>query len=68
MFKFINSFRGIVLFIAVEIILVCFWIGLEYILDGKIVSQHSDEVMCFILCMFITNKILEYMESEKNAK
>lgn len=50
--------KYIVFAIVVMIITFC-WIGLEYCLDGEIISQHSDSIFALLLGYFITNWIDE---------
>lgn len=50
-----------ILYISIAIILTIFWIGLEWILDGKIISQDSDTVICLGLSWFIVDKINYFM-------
>lgn len=54
--------KYIIIYPIVNIILCCFWVGLEYILDGQVISLHSDTIMCLIMSWFITEKICEYIE------
>ena len=61
MFKFLEDFKGIILYTIILIILCCFWVGLEYVLDGRVVSLHSDTIMCFILSWLVTDKVYGFL-------
>lgn len=66
MFKFLQTFKGLCIYIAILVILETSWIGLEYILDGRIVSLHSDTVMCFLMSFLITDKVYGFLFERKN--
>lgn len=51
------DFKKYIIFVVTGVILTFSWIGLEYTLDGKIVSLHSDSVFDLILTYLITDKI-----------
>ena len=59
MFKFLQSFKGILIYIIVSVVLYISWIGIEYLLDGQIVSLHSDSVMFILLSFLLTDKIYD---------
>lgn len=46
-----------ILFIVLGIVLNFVWIGLEYVIDGRVVPLHSDTVMLVILNWLLTDKI-----------
>lgn len=41
-----------------------YWVGLEYILDGVVIPQQSDEIMGIILSVLITKNILSAGEDK----
>ena len=53
--------RRYLLYGLVVIVLTVFWIGLEYILDGQIISQRSDTVILWILSWFVMDWIDYYI-------
>lgn len=53
--------RRYFLYGAVVTILTIFWVGLEWILDGQIVSQHSDTVIVLILSWFVMDWVDYYI-------
>lgn len=53
--------RRYLLYGLVVAVLTIFWIGLEYILDGQIISQRSDTVILWILSWFIMDRVDYYM-------
>lgn len=52
--------RCLLYILTVEVITI-FWVGLEYIMDGQIIGQDSDTVICFVLSWFIVDKINYFM-------
>ena|GEM_PF-4086692 len=53
--------RRYILYALITIILAIFWVGLEWILDGQIISQHSDTVICFALSWFVMDWVDYYI-------
>ncbi|MBS5307683.1 hypothetical protein [Clostridium sp.] len=53
--------RRYILYALITIILAIFWVGLEWILDGQIISQHSDTVICLVLGWFIMDWVDYYI-------
>ena len=53
--------RRYLLYGLVVIVLTVFWIGLEYILDGQIISQRSDTVILWIFSWFVMDWIDYYI-------
>ncbi len=42
----------------VTLLIVCFsWIGLEYVLDGQIIGQHSDTIFGILLSYLIADRV-----------
>lgn len=49
---------------AIVCLVLCFvWIGLEYTLDGQVISQHSDTIMCILLSYLISDKLYGIKEN-----
>lgn len=48
-----------IIFVVLTILITLSWMGLESVLDGKIISQHSDTVIAFILAYFVTDRLYE---------
>lgn len=46
----------IIEFLLIFLLITLSWIGLEYILDGNIISQKSDNVIAIILTWLIMNR------------
>lgn len=53
--------RRYILYALITIILAIFWVGLEWILDGQIISQHSDTVIRLVLGWFIMDWVDYYI-------
>lgn len=53
--------RRYLLYILTVVILTIFWIGLEYIMDGQIINQRSDTVLCLIFSWFIMDWVDYYI-------
>jgi hypothetical protein len=46
-----------IIFVISGVIITLTWIGLESVLDGQVIAQHSDTVFTLILDYLITDKI-----------
>lgn len=70
--RFLNSklftIRFYITYVIMSLIVLFTWIGLEYTFDGQVISQHSDSIMCFILCYLLTDKILNIIDNLKGEK
>ena len=64
----LKNFKSVLFFIVVNIITDLAWIGLEKVVDGKIVSLNSDTIINYILSYLITDKILCYIDELKREK
>lgn len=53
--------RRCLLYILTVGVIAIFWVGLEYIMDGQIIGQDSDTVICLVLSWFIVDKINYFM-------
>lgn len=53
--------RRYLLYILTVVILTIFWVGLEYIMDGQIIGQRSDTVVCLVLSWFVMDWIDYYI-------
>lgn len=61
MMKMNAKMRRCLLYILTVEVITIFWVGLEYIMDGQIIGQDSDTVICFVLSWFIVDKINYFM-------
>lgn len=52
-----SGFKKSCLWFAVGIILCFVWIGLEYELDGVVINQQSDAIICLLTSWLIVDKI-----------
>lgn len=52
-----SGFKKSCLWFAVGIILCLVWIGLEYELDGVVINQQSDAIICLLTSWLIVDKI-----------
>lgn len=61
MTKMNAKMRRCLLYILTVVVITIFWVGLEYIMDGQIIGQDSDTVICLVLSWFIVDKINYFM-------
>lgn len=54
---FKNLFIDLVVIACWFVVISLCWIGLEYIVDGQIIHQYSDDIIALIISVCITNKI-----------
>lgn len=45
--------RRYMLYVLTVVVLTIFWVGLEYMMDGQIIGQRSDLIMCLVLSWFV---------------
>lgn len=53
--------RRYLLYGLTVIILSIFWIGLEYIMDGQIINQRSDTILCLLFSWFVMDWVDYYI-------
>lgn len=53
--------RRYLLYILTVVVLTIFWVGLEYIMDGQIIGQRSDTIICLMLGWFVMDWVDYYI-------
>lgn len=54
-------------FLIVYNIVVFSWIGLEYVLDGSVIEQKSDEIIAILLSGLICNIVIKKLCTPNNV-